>query len=70
MSVRKNRAGQPIVAVELRCPRCKRGLLLSQGEATPPKPGLVPYCQDCLLEGNTVQMRRKEFRSGPTDLHV
>lgn len=64
------RHGQVVHVVEFRCPRCKRGLLLSQGEAISPKPGLVPLCGDCLKEGVRVVFERREFRSGPTDLYV
>jgi hypothetical protein len=64
------RNAQVVKVVELRCPRCQRGLLLSEGEAIPPKPGQVPYCGDCLEGGERIQMVRREFRSGPTDLHV
>jgi hypothetical protein len=64
------RHGKSVQVVEFRCPRCKRGLLLTKAEAQPPQPGLVPYCQDCLMEKCPVQMVRRAYRSGPTDLHV
>lgn len=70
MTVRRNKAGQPMKVVELYCPKCGAGLLCSEGEATPPIPGQVPYCQGCLLKGVPVVLRRKTFRSGPIDLHV
>ena len=70
MAVRKNRAGQPMKVVELKCPRCKRGLLVSQGQATPPIPGYVPYCWHCQQEKVNVVIEAKPYRSGPTDLHV
>lgn len=70
MSLRRHRTGKPMKVVEMRCPRCKRGLLCSEGEATPPIPGQVPYCADCLKEKIQVVMERRVYRSGPIDLHV
>lgn len=64
------RRGQVTKVVEFRCPGCKRGLVLSELEATPPVPGQVPYCHDCLQAGRKVQMVRREYRSGPNGLHV
>ncbi len=70
MPLRRDRAGSPMRIVELRCRRCARRLLLSQGEATPPQPNQVPYCGDCLKDGVRVILSRREFRSGPPDLRV
>ena len=70
MGKRLRRHGRDVRVVEFRCPNCKRGLLCSQGEATPPKPGQVPYCGHCLKLGLLVQMRRREYPNGPIDLHV
>jgi len=70
MDVRRDRAGHVMRIVEFLCPRCRRRLLTSQAEATPPSSGLVPYCGDCLKQGERVVLTRREFRSGPPDLHA
>jgi len=67
---RRRKNGITIPVVEFSCKRCKRKLLTSRAEAQPPKPGLVPYCQDCLKEGQSVVMDRKEYSSGPINLIV
>ncbi len=64
------RHGSVVHVYEVRCGRCKRGLLLSEGEAAPLKVGKVPFCGDCLKEGIKIQMRVRKFVSGPPDLHV
>lgn len=67
---RLKRHGRTVPVVELRCPVCHFGLLCTAGEATPPKPGMVPYCPQCRKLGLSIEMRRKEYRSGPPDLIV
>ncbi len=64
------RHGIVVPTVELRCPRCHRGRSLSEGEAAPLKRGLVPYCADCLLQGEKKIMKVRWYKSGPTDLIV
>lgn len=67
---RLKREGRTVPVYELRCPRCRRGKLLTQDEVAPMQKGLVPYCSDCLKEREVVQMRVTKFASGPPDLHV
>jgi hypothetical protein len=64
------RHGRVVHMVELRCPRCKRGKLLTRGEAAPLYLGHTPLCADCLAEGYRCPMRTREYSSGPIDLHV
>ena len=68
--VRRDRAGRPMVVIEFSCRRCQRRLLTSQGEANPPKPGQVPWCGDCLKQGERIELTRRVYRSGPPDLIV
>jgi len=69
-AVRRDKTGHPVRIVELLCPRCRRRLLTSAGEACGPSPRSVPLCGPCLAGGNRVVMMRREYRSGPPDLIV
>lgn len=70
VALRRNADGTPMCMITLVCPECRYGVAGNRIETAPPKPGMVPYCPECLARMRWVVMRVTEYLHGPPDLRV